>query len=296
MIRKKTAGTLAFDIILVFLMSVIAVLMIYPFLYILFYSVSDVSKLKFPILIFPVGFNLDSYEAILRIRTIFQAALVSVARCVLGPLGMLIVSGMAGYVLTRQDLVFKNAIRVYLVFSMYVSAGLIPGYLNIKNLGLTNSFWVYVIPGLANIGNMILIRAFISNMPKELVESVKIDGGSDLTAYMRIILPLSLPINAAVVLFAIIGGWNAYFDVALYNGSRPELYTLSFVLYVQLTSVTNISLEKLKEMALLGQTIKLNNQSLTMALTVILITPMMCLYPFMQKYFASGLLIGSIKL
>ena len=107
---------------------------------------------------------------------------------------------------------------------------------------------------------------------------------------------ISLPINAAVVLLAIIGGWNAYFGVSLYNGSKPELYTLSFVIYVQLTSATNISLEKLKEMALLGQTLKLNNHSLTMALTVILITPVMCLYPFMQKYFAPRLLIGSIKL
>lgn len=296
MIKQKGAGNFLFNCVLMLIMLVVFILFVYPFLYIVLYSLSDISQLKTPFLIYPVGFNLDSYKAILTDGGNLNALFVSVARCVVAPLSMLIVSGMLGYGLSRQDLVFGKAIRMYLLFSMYISAGLIPGYLLIQKLGLMRSFWVYILPGMCNTFNAILIKTYILTLPHELEESVKIDGGSELTAFFRVILPLCLPISATVVLFAVIGAWNSYFDVSLYNGSVKSLHTLSYTLYLQLASASNISLEDLQEAARSGTVIRVNKQSLVMAMTVITMIPPMCVYPFLRKNFASGLLIGSVKM
>ena len=277
-------------------MACVFIIMVYPFIYIFVYSVSDISKIKFPLLIWPAGVNFDSYRVILGNRNTLNAAFISLARCVAGPLSMLLVSSMGGYAISRKDLMFGKAIRMYLLFSMYVSAGLIPGYLLIRNLGLMNTFMVYVIPGMANIFNMILIKAYITNIPGELEESVLIDGGTEITAYFRVILPLTLPINAFVVLMAIIGQWNSYFDVSLYNGNTRELHTLSYSLYVNLTAAQNLSLERIRQLLEEGQAVRINNQSLNMALTVVTMVPIMCVYPLLQKYFVSGLMIGAVKM
>jgi len=203
---------------------------------------------------------------------------------------------MGGYAISRRDLVFGKAIRMYLLFSMYVSAGLIPGYLLIRNLGLMNSFWVYVFPGMANIFNMILIKAYIASIPQELEESVLIDGGTEIAAYFKVIFPLTLPINAFVVLMAIIHAWNSYFDVSLYNSNTRALHTLSFNLYVNLSANTNLTLEQLQELMETGEELRIHNQSLNMALTVVTMVPIMCIYPLLQKYFVSGLMIGAVKM
>ena len=296
MIEKRGPIDYVFDTFIYVLMSCVFIIMAYPFVYVIVYSVSDISKIKFPLLIWPAGINFDSYRVIFGDRNMLNAAFISLARCVAGPFSMLLVSGMGGYALSRKDLLFGKAIRMYLLFSMYVGAGLIPGYLLIKNLGLMNNFLVYVVPGMASIFNMILIKAYIAGIPNELEESVLIDGGTQIAAYFYIILPLTLPINAFVVLMAIIGAWNSYFDVSLYNGNTRELHTLSYKLFINLTASQNLSLEKIKQLAQEGQQVKINNQSLNMALTVVTITPIMCVYPLLQKYFVSGLTIGAVKM
>ena len=294
--ERRTAVDWIFDTLLYIIMTLILIFMIYPFIYVLVYSISDISKIKFPLLLWPVGINIDSYKVVMGNKNNLNAALMSVLRCVAGPFSMLVVSGMGGYAISRKDLVFGKAIRMYLLFSMYVSAGLIPGYMLIKNLGLMNNFLVYVLPGMASLFNMILIKAYITSIPHELEESVLIDGGTEINAYFRVILPLTLPVNAFIVLMGIIGAWNSYFDVSLYNGNTKELHTLSYTLYVNLTAAQNFSLEKIKQMVQEGQAIRINNQSLNMALTVITMVPVMCVYPLLQKYFVSGLTIGAVKM
>ena len=296
MIEKRTISSLLFDIFLYIIMTLIFVVMVYPFWYIVVYSVSDISKIKFPLLIWPAGFNLDSYKTILLNESNIHAAFVSVARCICGPFAMLLVSGMGAYAISKPDLLFGKGIRMYMLFSMYVGAGLIPTYLLIKNLHLTNSFFVYVIPGMANIFNMILIKAYIASIPHELEEAVMIDGGSEIDAFFRVILPLMLPINAAVLLLDVIGAWNAYFDVSLYNGNTKQLYTLSYTLYINLTASQNLSLEQIRQMAAEGKPVRINNQSLNMAMTVVTMVPIMCVYPILQRYFVSGLMIGAVKM
>ena len=295
-IQKRTKIDIIFDIFLYIGMTMIFILMVYPFQYVIVYSLSDTSKIKFPLLLWPVKLNFDSYVTILGNKSNIRAALVSIARCIAGPFSMLLVSSMGGYAISRKELVFGKAIRIYLLFSMYIYAGLIPTFLLIKNLGLTNNFLVYVIPGMANIFNMILIKAYITNIPHELEESVKIDGGNEIDTYFKVILPLTLPINAAVLLFGIIIAWNSYFDVSLYNGNSKNLYTLSYMLYINLTASQNLSLEKIKELAREGRGVKINNQSLNMALTVITMLPIICVYPLLQKYFVSGLTVGAVKM
>lgn len=296
MVEKKSLFSTLFDIFLTLFMIIVVIIFVYPFIYILLYSVSDVAKMKFPLLIYPVGFNLEPYKAIFRDDTYTMAVFVTIARCVVGPLLMLVVSGSGAYALSRPNLIFGKCIRIYLLFSMYISAGIIPSYMLMKYLGLINNFLVYVLPGMASIFNMLLIKAYISSLPRELEESVFIDGGNDIDAYFRIILPLTLPINAAVILFAVIGQWNSYMDVTMYNGNRPQLYTLAFKLWLNFRKSTNLSLEEMQAMREQGITVRLNAKSLNMAMTVIMTLPIMCLYPMLQKYFASGLLIGSIKM
>ncbi|MDR1566396.1 MAG: carbohydrate ABC transporter permease [Treponema sp.] len=221
-----------------------------------------------------------------------SAFLISVSRSVLGSSGMLIISGMAGYALSRHNLPWGKFFRLFFLFTMYFSGGIIPTYLLYKNLHLMNSFWVYIIPGLAAPFNMFLIKTYIEAIPRDLEEATLVDGGTEIDAYFRVLLPLCMPVNAAVFLFACIGHWNSYIDTQLYNAMSRNLYTLQYVLYNTLASQLSRSLEEAKQMVNANM---VSTQSLKMAITVVTIVPVMCVYPFLRKYFVSGLLVGSIK-
>ena len=169
-----------FDVVNILIYTAIAVLMIYPFWYIVCYSLSDMNLITGnELLLWPTGFNLDSYQVALNTGTILRGFLVSAARTVIGPLCMLAVSASAAYVLSKNYLVGIRWLRRFFLFSMYISAGLLPSYMLIRNLGLTGSFWVYIIPGLASVFNIVLIRAYIESLPSGLEESAMIDGFFD---------------------------------------------------------------------------------------------------------------------
>jgi ABC-type glycerol-3-phosphate transport system permease component len=268
--------------------------MVYPFLYMINYSISTPGKIRGTLLLLPTGLNLDSYIALLKDPSVFRALLISVSRSVLGPVGMMMVSGMAGYVLSKKNLVFGKFIRMFMFFTMYFSAGIIPVYLLIQSLKLTGSYWVYIFPALVSPFNIVLIKTYIESIPDSLEEAVLIDGGTDFDVYFRCIIHVCLPVNAAVILFSAIGHWNSFIDTQLYNYANPELYTIQYVLFNTLGSKVNQSLEQAKQAGLLQQ-VRINAQSMKMAISVITIVPIMCVYPFLQRYFVSGLMVGSIK-
>ena len=292
--RPLTVGGVAFDAFNSLLMLVIFIIMLYPFLYVFSYSFSTPSKITNPLLLWPQGFNVKAYATLFADADFFHSVLVSVARTVLGPLGMLIVCGMGASALSKRALVFGKFFRMLIFFTMYFSAGVIPTYLLIKTLRLTRSFWVYILPSLASAYNVVLMRTYIENLPHELDEAVQIDGGNELQAYFRVIMHVCLPVNAAVVLFSAIGHWNSFIDTQFYNSMSKELYTLQYYLYQSLQA--NVS-QSLQEAVAKGGSAsrRVSTQTLKMAITVITVFPIMCLYPFISRYFVSGLLVGSVK-
>ena len=271
-------------------MFIVFVIMVYPFIFVLMYSLSNPSLLTGNLIILPKGFTLDSYRECFAETEFLNGLFISIARTVVGPLGALVVTSMAAYVLTKNYLVAVVFLRKFFVFTMYFSGGIIPVYVLLKYLHLTNNFWVYILPSLLSAFNLILIKAFIENLPASLEESAIIDGANDIVVFFRIVFPLCTPIFAAVTLFAIIGQWNSFIDTQLYNSMNRKLYTLQYVLYNYLAS-KRFSLEEAKQ----SSTSNTTTETLKMAISTITMLPILIIYPFVQKYFASGLLVGAIK-
>lgn len=285
---------LTFDILNSIFMILLFIVMAYPFLYVISYSFSTPAKITNPLLLLPQGFTLKAYNTLFSDSEFFTSLLVSLARTIVGPLTMLMVCGMGAYALSKRDLVFGKFFRMFIFFTMYFSAGVIPVYLLIKSLGLTRSFWVYILPSMASAYNVVLLRTYIESLPHELDEAVQIDGGNELQSYFMVIFQVCLPVNAAVVLFSAISHWNSYIDTQFYNSMSTELYTLQYYLYQSLQANVSQSLQEAVSKGNQGPA-RVSTQTLKMAITVITVFPIMCLYPFISRYFVSGLLVGSVK-
>ncbi len=286
---KASFADRTFDVINYLIMTLVLVVMVFPFLYVINYSLSDPSQVSGKFLIYPINPTFDSYVTLLKDPTIWNGVFISVARTVLGTVIMIFFTSMAGYVLTRDDFMVVKYFLRFFIITLYFSSGIIPMYLLIQGLGLTSSFWVYVIPSAVNVFNMILIKTYIESIPKELEEAALIDGANDLYLFFKIMFPISMPVIAAVSLFAAIGQWNSFIDTQFYNAMNPELFPLQYVLYNSLQTITNIEQYQFEKSP------NITPQSLKMAMTVVTVLPIMLVYPFLQKYFMKGLLIGSIK-
>ena len=289
MIEKRSVSGTIFDICNGLLMVIIFVIMVYPFLYVINCSITAPSEVSGSLLILPKGINFDAYQALLNDDGIVHAFFVSVARSVIGSGLMLLVTGMTAYVLATPDLIFGKFFRTAFVLTMYVSAGVVPTFIFMKQYHLTNSFLVYILPSMCSTFNMILIRNYIESVGRSLQEAVYMDGGNDLHAFWRVIFPICKPVNAAILLFGILNQWNSFMDTQMYCAMTEELHTLQYVLYNTLTSMSDI--ETLKN----GGDVVVAPQSLKMAITVITVGPVMCVYPFLQKHFVSGIMVGSVK-
>jgi putative aldouronate transport system permease protein len=287
---KHSPADALFDALIFIAAVVIFVISVYPFLYVFNYSISTSGQISSPLLLWPQKIQFKSYNLLFDDVSIINAFFVSVIRSVLGSVAMLIVNGMGAYALSRPNLPWGKFFRLFFLFTMYFSGGIIPTYMLYKNLNLLNSFWVYILPMIVVPFNMFLIKTYIESIPRDLEEAVLIDGGTEIDAYFRVLLPICMPVNAAVFLFSCINHWNAYIDTQLYNAKASELYTLQYVLYNALAVQMNRSLEAAKQMGTM-----ISTQSLKMAITIITIVPIMCVYPFLRKYFISGLLVGSVK-
>lgn len=290
---KSRANDMIFDTFKwVFLIGFV-IMTIYPILNTIAVSLNEgMDALRGGITIFPRKFSLENYRTILVKESMVRAAINSVLRTVIGTVLHLFTTALLAYVLSRKEFVFKRGISLFYVLTMYLNAGLIPGYLLIKNLGMVNSFWVYVIPGMVSAFNMIVIRTYMNSLPDSLAESAQIDGAGHFLIFIRIILPLSMPVLATVALFIAVGQWNSWFDNMLYNGFSPELTTLQYELMKLLSSVTNQSAtaESMKNASSL-----VTPTSVRAAATILTALPIVCLYPFLQRYFVTGMTIGGVK-
>ena len=258
------------------------------------YSFSDPARVVSELLIIPNGFSIEPFTMAFNNNNIFNAFLVSSARAVIGSVASTFISMMVAFGLSRNGLWGRRVITFIFVITMYVSAGLIPYYLLMKELGLIGSFWIYILPGTMNVFGMIIMRNYITSIPDSITESAEIDGANQFLVFIKIILPLCVPVLAAITLFSAVGHWNAYTDTLIYNSNIRELWTLQYVL-MQL--VSNMGANDMLQAILAGQTQKarITAQSMRMAVTIIAVVPISLVYPFLQRYFIKGLMLGAVK-
>ena len=284
------------DIFIVIFMLYVVIVTLYPFLNILAKSFNDpIDTVKGGIHILPREFTVDNYVSLFEGGSNLPAAFrMSVLRTVIGTVTGVLCCAMFAFPLSRSDFMFRNFFTVMLVITMYIGGGLIPDFLLMTRLGLYGSFWVYIIPWLINAFNVIIIRAYIDTIPASLQESARIDGANDIGIFFKIILPLCKPVLATIALFIAVGQWNSWFDTYLYARDTPALSTLQFELMKVLDSAASMGSQVDIYSEGLRQA-RRNPEALKMAITIIATVPILVVYPFLQKYFVSGITLGAVK-
>ncbi|GHV01712.1 sugar ABC transporter permease [Spirochaetia bacterium] len=250
----------------------------------------------------PRKFSMQNYKSVFSTGTIYHAFWVSVARTAINTVTHVFFTAMVAFALSRKEFVLRKPFTLVLILSMYVNAGLIPNYFLMRSLHLNNSFFVYIVPGIVNAFNFVVIRTYMGSIPDSIVESAKIDGYGDFPIFLRIILPLCLPVLATIALFVAVGAWNSWFDTLVYNSGRSYLHTLQYKLMEFLQS----SQSQAKTAADIGQmgvtassgggaSTIVTPLSIRAAITVVAALPILVVYPFMQRYFVVGLNVGGVK-
>ncbi len=291
--KKMSAGDMAFTICNTLFMILFVVITLYPVLNTLAISLNDgTDALRGGIYLIPRKFTLKNYTTVLQKDNLITGAAVTVARTFIGTLLSLVTNAILAYIVSRKEFIFRKQLSLFWVITMYVNGGLIPTFLLYKNLHLTNTFWVYVIPGTISAFNMLVIRTYMNGISESLTEAAQIDGAGYTTIFARIISPLCKPVYATIALFVAVYQWNSWFDAMLYNRMSDQYTTLQYELMKLLSSVTNqgTSAEAMKNsMGTVTPT------SVRAAATIITMLPIICIYPFLQNYFVAGLTLGGVK-
>ena len=287
--KRVSKGDWIMQIVINILMAVMLVLFLYPIWETVVRSLSTPETADHPGLkLWPREFTVDAYKNVLKNPDFLIGFRNSVMRTVLGSLIAVAFTFCGGYALSRRDLPGKGIITFYIVLTMFISAGLIPTYLNIRNLGMFNTIWAWILPGAVSAWNLTICRNFIGSLPYELEESAMVDGAHPLTIVFRIVLPLSAPILAVLVLWTAVGQWNSWFDAMIYTPDN-SMTVLQLVVRRMIVSSTD-------ESNLLAAA-KSDVTSTTMKCATIMVStiPILCVYPFLQKYFVKGVMVCALK-
>ena len=280
-----------FKIVTISVVVIIAACCLFPFLHILAISFSNkTAVIRGDVLLWPVNFDLSAYKAVFTNKGLMDSMWFSLLLTAVYTVFALAMTILCAYPLSRPGLKFKSPILLYILFTMYFSGGMIPSYLNIKSLGLLDTFWVLVFPTVLSTYNMILMKSFFQSMPRELEESAYVDGANDLIVLVKITLPLSKAMLATIALFYAVSRWNGFMDAILYINDE-SMYTIQLRLrqLIQASQVSSM-MEEIPEMKenLIAETIKASCLVFSMI-------PVMIIYPWLQKYFVKGVMIGSVK-
>ena len=306
----RTRGQKYFGVFNAVFMVTMACLMLYPFWYTIVYSLNNgLNSSLGGLYWWPREFTLHNYTTLFQAYNFVQAYIVTSARTVIGPVASIVVTLIMAYAMTTPELMFKKFYNVLIIIPMFFGGGLIPYFLLIKNLGLYNSFWVYIIPGLFAAWDFIMMRAYMNNLPQELPESARIDGANEFVIVFRIIFPLCVPICACLALFGAVGHWNSWFDSYIFN-DRPELYTVQLTLKSVIEGLrrlldlieeqgrlAGVNMSPVQRQQMIDEVKKtgVTNEAVLAAASIVSVGPIIFLYPFLQKYFIKGMLIGSLK-
>lgn len=289
---KMTSGDRVFNIINIIIMLLLCFLFIYPMLYVLSRSLMpDAERVSRPLAMFPHSFDLSGYQMVFRPGSnILVTYCTTIKRTVIGTACNLAMTSLFAYVIAKRDYPLRKALTVLLSITMWFDAGLMPTYLLNQSYGLVNNFWVFILPSLISPWNCIIFRNFIQELPQELEESAKIDGATEGQILVWIVLPLCKASLATVGLFYAVFHWNSWFDSMIYMNDRAN-WCLQYVLR-QIIQSANMS-----DLVAAGTDAATNppTEMVRMACTVVATAPILCVYPFLQKYFVKGVLVGSVK-
>jgi putative aldouronate transport system permease protein len=290
---RRSLGDRAFDAVNYLFLGLLALVMVYPMIYELFVSVSDPALLTRHrgVMLLPQGFSTAAYQLVLRNRLLLTGYRNTLIILVIGTLFSVTLTAMAAYFLTRKKVLFYKPIMVFFLIKMYFTGGLVPFYLTVRNTGLADTLWALIIPTAVSTYNMILLRSYFMSIPESLMESVFIDGGGHLSAVFRVVLPLSLPALAVMVLYYGVGYWNSWFNAKIFLRSE-ELFPLQLVLHKILIQGEQLDVNSEFVDVLSYEQI---SQGVKAATVIVSTLPVLMMYPFLQKYFVAGLMIGSLK-
>ncbi len=296
---KVSIGDRIISVLTYVIYSLFAFVCAYPFYYIFINTISsnELSQ-RGKIVFLPQEIHFKNYERVLQIPNIFQALEVSVARTIIGTFLTVAVSAFLGYMFTRETMWHRKLWFRFVCATMYFNAGIIPWYITMKNLGLTNNFWAYILPVIVQPFNIILCKTFVEAVPKELQEAAEIDGAGTLRIFYKIILPVIKPILATVAIFSAVGQWNSFQDTLLLVTDQ-KYYTLQYLLYNYINQAS--SLKALVNNTNSGEALAASlahaatTTSIRMTVTIVVVTPIILVYPFFQRYFTKGIMIGAVK-
>lgn len=281
-----------YNIVGTIIFLLITFICVYPFWYLLICTISNQKMVELnQVVLLPKGINFRNYVEIFGVQNLYNSFLISVGRTVMTTAVSLVCTSYMAYFFTKRNMWGHTFWYRFTVITMYFSAGMIPEYLNNRMLGLNNTFWIYVIPAAISVYNMVLVKTNIEAMGPELEESAYLDGAGYLTRFFKIVLPLQTPILATVSLFTAVNQWNDFFTTKLYV-TNTKLYTLQFLLYELLNQVAAAA-EQIDHVA--GAAATITPTGIRMTLTAIVIIPIICVYPFVQRFYVKGLMVGAVK-
>ncbi|MFD1430860.1 carbohydrate ABC transporter permease [Lacticaseibacillus mingshuiensis] len=296
--NETTPGFKAFRVFNIIFFVLFTLICFYPFYYLIINSISA-NDLSADGLInwFPRKIHLENYVQVLQLSGLGTAALVSLGRTVIGTALTVIASSFLGYMFTREDMWHRKFWYRFVVVTMYFNAGMIPMFITMKNLGLTNTFWVYVLPAIVQPFNIILVKTYIESLPKSLEEAAALDGATTLQTFIHVILPSCTPILATVAIFSAVGQWNSFQDTLLYI-TDDKLYSLQYLLYQYINQASSLASMVRNGGGVAAVASAAQSQtptSIRMTVSVVVVLPILFIYPMFQRYFTKGIMLGAVK-
>ena len=292
MVEKRSINDVVFNIFNYTFFILFTIICVFPFYYLFINTISDQGLVsKGLINFYPRGINIKNYIALRNVHDLGSSFIVTLARTIIGTATSTLVSGFVGYLVTKKELWHRKIAYRFMIITMYFNAGLIPWFTTMQMLGLTNNFMAYIIPGLVSVYNIIMVKTYIESIPAELEESANLDGCNDLQTLWKIVLPLSGPVLATFGLFYAVGHWNSYFPAMIYL-TDDKMYPLQLILRNIIVTAEAAA----GDMSLMDPNfVEPPKQSIKMAVIVVATVPIMCVYPFLQKYFVKGVMVGALK-
>jgi putative aldouronate transport system permease protein len=294
---KTTFIDIVFDSFIYLFFTVFTLMCVFPFYYIFINTISANNLVSQGIvLLLPRGVHFGNYLKVLELRGLPNAVFISVSRTVLGTFLSVLCTSFVAHAVAKRKMWHRKFVYRFFIATMYFGAGLVPGYLNLRMLGLLNNYLLYII-GVISAFNMVLVKTYIESIPDSLEESADIDGAGHLTIFFRIILPLSTPILATIAVFNAVGHWNSFMDTVLYMRD-PQLRTLQYLLWEYLnqsTVIANALRSAAAQGGIINSAVVLTPTSVRMTIAMVVTLPVLFVYPFFQRHFVKGIMMGAIK-
>ena len=296
---ERRGGDVMFAIVNYTVFALLVVLCAYPFYYLIINSISanDVSALG-DVRLWPIDVHLDNYKEVFTLNGLPLAAVVSIARTVIGTVFTVLASAFLGFMFTQKKMWARQFWYRFIIITMYFSAGLIPVFIIMKNLGLTNNFWVYVLPFIVQPFFIILVKTFVESMPESLQEAAELDGANIVQIFFRVYLPNMTPILATVAIFSAVAQWNSFQDTLIYITDQ-SLYTLQYLLYMFINQASSLAQAAQNAggdlSGIVSAATSQTPTSIRMTVSVIVVLPIIFIYPLFQRFFVKGIMLGAVK-